>query len=116
MQGALHDLDEHGTKDEAQHHRRQECDGHLHDGPAQVFEVLEKRLGGFALRQVPKFENVAQSHDAQTWPNKSRPRESSRAQIASVFASRISLLAIISRNSSGLEARQSRIDSDSSRE
>ena len=116
VQRALHDLDERITKGEAQHHRHQQRDCHLHDGPAQVFEVLEKRLGDFALRQVSKLENVSQSHDAQLWPNESRPRDSSRAQIASVLASRISLLAIMPPNSFGLKARQSRIDSDSSRE
>ncbi len=112
-QRPLHDLDERVAKDEAQRHRRQERDGHLHDGPAQVFEVLEKRLGGFALRLVSKFKNVAQSHDAQSW-NERKPRASNRAQIASVLASRISLFAIMPRNSSALKARQSRIDSDSS--
>src|SRR5207249_3425794 len=102
---------------EANDHRHDERDRHLHDGPAQVFEMLEKRLGRFALRQLAKFENVSQRHwiESQRRSSERKPRAASRAQMPRVLASRISFSAIMRRISGMLNARQSRIDSDSSR-
>src|SRR5205085_4996043 len=64
-QRSLHDLNQGGAKAEADHHRENEGDRHLHDRPTKVLEMFEERLGGFALRRVPEFENVAQPHDLQ---------------------------------------------------
>src|SRR2546430_7004056 len=35
---------------------------HFHDHPSQVFEVLEERFRGLALRQLAKTEDVPQHH------------------------------------------------------
>src|SRR6266516_750841 len=50
------------TKREANDHRDPERDRNLHNGPSQVLQVLEKRLGSFALRQIAKFKNISQRH------------------------------------------------------
>ena len=50
------------AKRETNNHRDTQRESHLHDGPAQVFQMLEKRLGRFGLRRITKFENVSQRH------------------------------------------------------
>src|SRR6266513_695799 len=49
-------------KRETNNHRDTERESYLHDGPAQVFQMLEKLLGRFGLRRITKFENVLQRH------------------------------------------------------
>src|SRR6266550_3606219 len=49
-------------KRETNNHRDTERESYLHDGPTQVFQMLEKRLGRFGLRRIAKFENVLQRH------------------------------------------------------
>jgi len=50
------------SKREANDHRQHERDRHLDDGPAQVLQMLEKRLRRLAFRKLAKFENVPQRH------------------------------------------------------
>jgi hypothetical protein len=47
---------------ETNNHRDAERESHFHNRPAKVFEMLEKRLGGFGLRWITKFKNVSQRH------------------------------------------------------
>src|SRR5574338_405376 len=167
------------AKRETDDHRYSKRESHLHNGPPQVFQMLQKRLGRFSLRRITEFEDVSQGHRitfVQTFGRFSltpgirqvkpaatstgyfdsfglswkwlkrlagrsefrtrvklrinensttvshgggamdrRPREASLAQIPSVLASRISFSAIMRRISSLVNARQSRIDSPSSR-
>ena len=88
-----------------------------------IFTIVQRRSSrcsrnGFDVSLSGKSRNLKMPRNAMVRRSgpiegeKSRARR--RAQIPSVFASRISLLSIILRNSSALKARQSRIDSDSS--
>src|SRR4030095_8965888 len=51
------------AKRKTNNHRDTERESHLHDGPAQVFQMLEKRLGRFGLGRITKFKNVSQRHE-----------------------------------------------------
>src|SRR5882757_10045707 len=50
------------AKRETSNHRNTQRESHLYDGPAKVFQMLEKRLGCFGLRRITKFKNVSQRH------------------------------------------------------
>ena len=50
------------AKRKTDNHRDPHRESHLHDGPAQVFQMLEKRFGCFALRRITKFEDVSERH------------------------------------------------------
>src|SRR5262245_25988777 len=50
------------AKRETDNHRDTERESHLHDGPAQVFQMLQKRFGGFGLWRITKFKNISQRH------------------------------------------------------
>ena len=50
------------AKRETRNHRDTQRESHLYDGPAKVFEMLEKRLGRFGLRRITKFKDVSQRH------------------------------------------------------
>src|SRR5205807_7867053 len=118
VQRRLHHPDKSGSKAKANHHGEDERDHHFDHGPPQVLQVLEKRLRGFALGKLAKFKNVSQRHGMNNQSARAsremKPRAANRAQIPSVFASRISFSAIIRRISKTLNSRQSRIDSVSS--
>ena len=62
LQRRLEDPDQPGSKSEANNHGCDQSDCHFYDGPTQIFEMLEKRFGSFALRQFAKFENVPKRH------------------------------------------------------
>ena len=62
VQRPLQDQDEALTESEAEKHRDDQDDRHFHDRPAQVFQMLEKRLRGLALGRIAKGEDVAQFH------------------------------------------------------
>ena len=62
LQRRLHDPHQQRSKRETNDHRDDQRDRHLYDGPSQILEMLEKRLGSFALGQFAKFENVSQRH------------------------------------------------------
>src|SRR5207247_8787232 len=50
--------------------------------PAQIFQVLKKRLGRFALRQVAKFKNVSQGHQVKIRnPNVESRKKGAKDQI-----------------------------------
>src|SRR5215211_848405 len=51
-----------GTKRETNNHRGTQRQSDLHDRPAQVFQMLEKRLRRFGLRRITKFKYVSQRH------------------------------------------------------
>ena len=63
-QRPLQDRDQPMTKGKAEKHRDDQHDRHFHDRPAQVLEVLEERLRGFALGRIAKGEDVAQFHQS----------------------------------------------------
>src|SRR5437016_14400310 len=77
MERSLNHADERCTKRKTGNHRDPERDRHLHDRPAQVLQMLEKRLGGFALRRIAKFENVSQCHRIESSARRERQKTAS---------------------------------------
>src|SRR6266550_727445 len=68
-------------KRETNNHRDTERESYLHDGPAQVFQMLEKRLGRFGLRRITKFKNVSR-RDRQKTPSGERGANAKRVGVA----------------------------------
>src|SRR5215471_12067152 len=58
----LDDPHQRSAKRETNNHRYPKRESHLHDGPAEVFQMLEKRLRRFSLRRITKFKDVSQRH------------------------------------------------------
>src|SRR5262249_3663076 len=58
----LEDVHQRRAKRKTDNHCNRQRQGHFHDGPAQVFQMLEKRLGGLGFRRIAKSEDVSQRH------------------------------------------------------
>src|SRR6266480_6356054 len=65
------------AKRETSNHRNAERESDLHDGPAQVFQMLEKRLGRFGLRRITKFKDVSQRHRTENSGQRERQKTAS---------------------------------------
>ena len=61
-QRTLQDENEPLPESEAENHGEDQDDRHFHDRPAQILEMFEERLGGFALGRIAKREDIAQLH------------------------------------------------------
>src|SRR6185503_3503457 len=59
------------AKRETNNHRDRQRDGHLYDGPPQVFQMFEKRLRNFGFRRITKSKNVSQRHRVYSRTNAS---------------------------------------------
>src|SRR5262245_15975338 len=77
MERRLQDAYQRRAKCETNNHGNTQGESHLHDGPAQVFQMLEKRFGSFALRQIAKLENVAQRHRTENSARHQRQKTAS---------------------------------------
>src|ERR1700730_18030188 len=87
-----------------QKHRGAEYGCHLDDDPAQILEVIQERLDRLALLALTKLKNSRNFHGMSLLAE-------SRASKARVFASCITLSAIMELNSFKLNSRHSTIDS-----
>src|SRR5215216_447123 len=84
------------AKRETNDHRNTERESNLHDGPAQVLQMLEKRLGRFSLRRITKFKNVSQRHRTENSMRRERQKAASGERGAN--AKRVGVADFVLRN------------------
>src|SRR4029077_15836497 len=92
----LNDPHQRRAKRETNNHRETHRESHLHDGPTQVFQMFEKRLGRFGLRRITKFKKFSPRHRTEKSTRRERQKAASGERGAN--AKRVGVANFILRN------------------